>query len=92
MLKSVLYIRELWIKAKCLHQVIVPTMLYGAEAWGMRSAERAKVNVLEMKCFISLVGVSQMDKGKVFYGQEPPWGESTTPECGFNYQLLAVIY
>ena len=29
--------------------------------------------------------------GKVFYGQEPPSGESTTTECGFNYQLLAVI-
>ena len=32
------------------------------------------------------------DLGKVFYGQEPPSGESTTTECGFNYQLLAVIY
>ena len=31
-------------------------------------------------------------KGKVFYGQEPPSGESTTTECGFNYQLLAVMY
>ena len=31
-------------------------------------------------------------KGKVFYGQEPPSGESTTTECGFNYQLHAVIY
>ena len=30
-------------------------------------------------------------KGKVFYGQEHPSGESTTTECGFNYQLLAVI-
>ena len=38
--------------------VIVPTALYGAEAWGMRSAERGKVNVLEMKCLRSLVGVS----------------------------------
>ena len=28
---------------------------------------------------------------KVFYGLEPPSGESTTTECGFNYQLLAVI-
>ena len=34
--------------------------LYGAEAWGMRSAERRKVNVLEMKCLRSLVGVSRM--------------------------------
>ena len=31
-------------------------------------------------------------KGKVFYGQKPPIGESTTPECEVNYQLLAVIY
>ena len=30
-------------------------------------------------------------KGKVVYGQEPPSGESTTTECGSNYQLLAVI-
>ena len=30
--------------------------------------------------------------GKVFYGQEPPSGESTTTEWEFNYQLLAVIY
>ena len=30
-------------------------------------------------------------KGKVFYGQEPPSGESTITECGVNYQLLAVI-
>ena len=31
-------------------------------------------------------------ESKVFYGQEPPSGESTTTECGFNYQLLTVIY
>ena len=50
------------IKAKkCLYKgVIVPTALYGAEAWGMRSAERREVNVLEMKCLRSLVGVSRM--------------------------------
>ena len=29
---------------------------------GMRCAERRKVNVLEMKCLRSLVGVSQMDR------------------------------
>ena len=28
---------------------------------------------------------------KVVCGQEPPSGESTTTQCGFNYQLLAVI-
>ena len=30
-------------------------------------------------------------KGKVFYGQESPSGESTTTEYGVNYQLFAVI-
>ena len=61
--KSVLSTRGLGIKAKkCLYKgVIVPTALYGAEAWGMRSAERRKVNVLEMKCLRNLVGVSRMD-------------------------------
>ena len=56
--------RGLWIKArKCLYKgVIVPTALCGAEAWSMRSAERWKLNVLEMKCLISLVGVSRMDR------------------------------
>ena len=42
--------RGLGIKVKkCLYGVIVPTALYGAEAWGMRSVERRKVNVLEVK-------------------------------------------
>ena len=52
-LKSVLSNRGLEIKAKkCLYKgEIVPRALYGAEAWGMRSAERRKANVLEMKCF-----------------------------------------
>ena len=55
--------RGLEIKAnKCLYEgEIVPTALYGAEAWGMRNAEGRKVNVLEMKCVRSLVGVSRMD-------------------------------
>ena len=52
------------IKAKkCLYEVVLaPTALYGAKAWGMRSAERRKVNVLEMKCLRSLLGVWRMDR------------------------------
>ena len=63
-LKCVLSNRGLGIKAKkCLYEgVKVPTALYGAEAREMRSAERRKVNVLEMKCLRSLVGVSRMDR------------------------------
>ena len=49
-LKSVLSNRGLGIKAKkCPYEgVILPAALYGTEGWGMRSAERRKVNVLEM--------------------------------------------
>ena len=62
-LKSVLSNRGLGIKAnKCQYGVIVPPALYGAEARCLRSAEKRKVNVLEMKCLISLVGVSRMDR------------------------------
>ena len=55
--------RGLGIKAKnCLHEgVIVQTALYGAEACGIRSAERRKVNVLEMRCLRPLVGVLRID-------------------------------
>ena len=50
---------------KCIYEgVIEPPALYRAESWGMRSAERRKVNVLEMKCFRSLVGVSRMNRVK----------------------------
>ena len=62
-LKSVLSNRGLGIK--CLYEgVIVPMAFYRSEAWGMRSAERRKVNVLERKCLRSLVGVSRMDRVK----------------------------
>ena len=59
MLKSVVCNRGFGIKAKkSLYEgLIVPTALYEAEACGMRSAERRKVNVLETKCLRSLVGV-----------------------------------
>ena len=54
-LKSILSNKGLGIKAKkCLYEgVIVPTMLYGAEAWGMGSGKKKKVNVLEMKCYVT---------------------------------------
>ena len=56
-LKSVLSNCGLGIKAtKCLYEeVIVQRALYRLEAWGMGSAVRRKVNVLEMKRLRSLV-------------------------------------
>ena len=73
------------IKAKkCLYEgVIVPTTLYGASAWGMRSAERRKVNVLEMKCLRSLVGVSRMDGVR---NEEVRW------RAGVERELASRVY
>ena len=59
---------------------IVPTALYGAEAWGMRSAERRNVNVLEMKCLRSLVGVSRMDR---------VWNEKVRMRAGIERELAS---
>ena len=64
-LKNVLSNRGFGINAKKFvyeRVIIVPTALYGAEAWGMRNDERRKVNALEMKCLKSLLGVSRMDR------------------------------
>ena len=36
--------------------------LYGAEAWGMRPAERRRVNELQMKYLRSLVRVPRMER------------------------------
>ena len=48
---------------KCLYEgVIVPTELYGAETWSIRSAERRKVDVFEIKYLRSLAEVSRMDR------------------------------
>ena len=47
--------RGIKVKKGLYELVIVPTALYGGEAWGMRSDERRKVNVLEMTYLRSLV-------------------------------------
>ena len=61
-LKSVLSNRGLGINGKkCLHEeIIVPRPLYETEACSTRSTKRRKVNVLELKCLRSIVGVSRM--------------------------------
>ena len=56
----------------------------------------AKCVAVYQKMFQSIVFTDGSDdrdrvKVKVFYGQEPPSGESITTDRGVNYQLLAVI-
>ena len=48
---------------KCVYErVIVPTVLYGAETWGLRERERKKLNIFEMRCLRSMIGVTRRDR------------------------------
>ena len=57
----------------------------------MRKSEMS-MNFKSIKVWNKLPADIRKGKGKVFHGQEPPSGESTTTECRVNYQLLAVMY
>ncbi len=40
----------------------MPTALYGAETWNIKKDERNKLDVMEMRCLTSMLGVSRMDR------------------------------
>ena len=61
-LKCVLINSWSCLNAKMYEWLILWTVLYGAETWDMRSAERKKVNVLQKKCLRSVIGVTRMDR------------------------------
>ena len=63
-LKGVMKCRGLGMNVKKVlyEKVIVPTVTYGSECWGMKVSERQKLNVFEMRCLRSMVGVSRMDR------------------------------
>ncbi len=62
-MKSVLHNRALGMNAKRLYEgVVVPTVLYGAETWNVWEAERNRLDVFEMRCLRSIVGVTRMDR------------------------------
>ena len=50
------------VKKVLYERVIVPTVTYGSELWGMKVSERQKLNVFEMKCLRSMAGVSRLDR------------------------------
>ena len=45
-----------------VEKVVVPTVMYGSESWGMKVTERQKLNVFQMKCLRSMTGVSRLDR------------------------------
>ena len=50
------------VKRVLYEKVVVPTVTYGSELWGMKVSERRRLNVFEMKCLRSMVGVTRMDR------------------------------
>ena len=50
------------VKKVLYEKVIVPTVTYGSELWGMKEEERKKLNVFEMRCLRSMCGVSRWDR------------------------------
>ena len=50
------------VKKTLYEKVVVPTVMYGSESWGMKVNERQKLNVFEMKCLRSMTGVSRLDR------------------------------
>ena len=63
-LKGVMKNRGLGMNVKKIlyEKVVVPTVMYGSESWGMKVTERQKLNVFEMKCLRSMTGVSRLDR------------------------------
>ena len=42
--------------------IVVPTAMYGAEVWGLKEAERRKLDVFEMRCLRSMCGLTLWDR------------------------------
>ena len=63
-LKGVMKNRWLGMNVKYVlyEKVVVLTVMYGSELWGMRVTERQKLNVFEVKCLRSMTGVSRLDR------------------------------
>ena len=63
--------KRLWIviimnvraKRKLYERVVVLTVMYGLEAWGLRGVEqRRKLDLMEMRCLRSICGVTRMNR------------------------------
>ena len=50
------------VKKTLYHQVLVPSVTYGAETLGLRQAEWRRLNVFEMKCLTPMVVVTRWDR------------------------------
>ena len=50
------------VKKMMYERIVVPTVLYGAETWGLNVREKRRLDVMEMKCLRSMCGVTVRDR------------------------------
>ena len=50
------------VKKVLYEKVVVPTVMYDSESWGMKVTERQKRNSFEIKCLRSMTDASQLDR------------------------------
>ena len=50
------------VKRGLYESVVVPTPLYAAETWGMKTADRQRLDVQKMRCVRSMCGVTRWDR------------------------------
>ena len=49
------------VKKGLYDSIVVPTVMYGGESWGLKELERKRLNVMEMKCLRNMCGVTCRD-------------------------------
>ena len=64
-------------------KVVVPTVMFGSESWGMKVIERQKLNVFEMKCLRSMTGIHRLDRVR---------NEVVRARTGVRRELAARVY
>ena len=52
---------SLRLKRELYEIIVVPTVMYGSESWGMKMEEKGKLDVAAMKCLRSMCRVTRMD-------------------------------
>ena len=50
------------VKRMMHERIVVPTVIFGAEAWWLREGVKKRLNVFEMKCLRKICGVTVMDR------------------------------
>ena len=50
------------VKKALYESIVVPTVMYGGESWGLRKEERDKLNVMEMNCLRNMCGVFRRER------------------------------